>query len=184
VIEPAFALETRRLRLRPYRLEDLDDAYAILGDAETMRFYPAPYSRERVREWIETNIQRYATDGFGLWAMEDIATGEFLGNCGPVRREVDGTDEIEIGWHVKRTRWGRGIAPEAGAASRDWVFASTDFHRVISLIRPENEPSRRVAEKIGMTVWKETIHGHVPLPHYVYAVTRHDAAGGPGGPAR
>lgn len=69
-----------------------------------MRFYPAPYTRELVEEWIEESINRYQSDGFGLWAVELKTTGELVGDCGPAVREVLGVREIELGWHVNRWR--------------------------------------------------------------------------------
>ncbi len=167
-----FVLETERLRLRPYRPDDLDKLEAILGDPETMRYYPEPYGRERVLEWIEDNIRRYAEDGTGLWAMELTSTGEFAGNCGPAVRAVEGVPEVELRWHVKRALWGRGLAPEAAAACRDWAFEHLGTDRVISLIRTENVPSRRVAEKIGMTIDREVAYGSMGWPHLVYMIRR------------
>ncbi|MGH2651378.1 MAG: GNAT family N-acetyltransferase [Actinomycetota bacterium] len=115
-------------------------------------------------------LRRYADDGFGLWALELKETGEFAGDCGPAVREVEGRPEVEIGWHVKRTLWNRGLATEAATSCRDHCFGTLGLERVISLVRPENQPSCRVAEKIGMTVEREIDwHG---LPHFVYATRR------------
>jgi ribosomal-protein-alanine N-acetyltransferase len=168
VPDPEFRLETPRLTLRQYRLDDLDALAAILGDAETMKYYPAPFSRAQTRRWIEQNIERYEHDGHGLWAMDLRATGEFAGNCGLVARTVDGAREVEIGWHVARSLWGRGIAPEAAIACRDYGVNELGFARLISLVRPVNTASRRVAEKIGMTVAKEVPYGPEGWPHLVY----------------
>jgi RimJ/RimL family protein N-acetyltransferase len=170
VSEPRSILTTERLVLPPYRREDLDALFGILGDPETMQYYPAPYSREGTLAWITDNLQRYKRDGFGLWAIEDRATGDFLGNCGPAAREVEGVLEVELGWHVKRARWRQGIASEAAAACRDHCFDTLGLGRLISLVRPENVPSCRVAEKIGMAVERE-IDWH-DLRHRVYAVAR------------
>jgi ribosomal-protein-alanine N-acetyltransferase len=167
-----FELETERLRLRRYRRSDLDELEAILGDPETMRYYPEPYSRAKVLEWIEDNIRRYREDGSGLWAMELRETGAFAGNCGPAVRVVQGTPQIELGWHVARPLWGQGLAPEAAAGCRDWAFEHLDAERVIALVRPENVPSRRVAEKIGMTVEDEVLYGQMSWVHLVYAAHR------------
>jgi RimJ/RimL family protein N-acetyltransferase len=163
---PEVVLETQRLRLRHLAPSDLDDLLSILTDPETMQYYPRPFTRAESNEWIDRNIERYASDGFGLWAILSKADDEFLGDCGPVRRFVDGRDEVEIGWQVKRAFWRRGIATEAGAACRDHAFGPLGLTRVISLIRPENTPSRRVAEKIGMTIEKEI--DYKGMAHYVY----------------
>lgn len=163
-------LETDRLRLRPLRPEDVEGLLVILGDPETMRFYPTPYTRELVEEWVEDSINRYRRDGIGLWAVELKATGELVGDCGPAVREVLGTKEIELGWHVKRAFWGQGLATEAAAACREWVFREIRPSRLIALVRPENTQSRRVAEKIGMTVEGEVKYGSMGWLHLVYAI--------------
>ena len=150
-------------------MDDLDALHAILGDAEMMRYYPAPFTREQARAWIVDNLRRYRDDGFGLWVMESKETGEFLGNCGPAVRFPGGVREVEVGWHVHRDHQRQGYATEAGAACCRWVFEVLGRDRVISLVRPENVPSRRVAEKLGMEVEKEVIYGSTnPLPHLVY----------------
>jgi ribosomal-protein-alanine N-acetyltransferase len=163
-------LETERLVLRSFDAEDLDPLHEILGDAETMRFYPAPFTLEDTAQWIERNQRRYVDDGFGLWAVLERSTGAFLGDCGPTIQLVDGAPFVEVGWHVRRDRWGEGIAPEAGIGCRDWAFEHLDVERIISLIRPENVQSRRVAEKLGMAVWREPTHAD--LAHLVYAIQR------------
>jgi [ribosomal protein S5]-alanine N-acetyltransferase len=163
-------LETNRLRLRPLRNEDVEALFGVLGDPETMRFYAVPYTRQLVEEWIKDSINRYRRDGIGLWAVELKATGELIGDCGPAVREVLGAREIELGWHVKRAFWGQGLATEAAEASRDWVFRNIHPSRLIALVRPENNPSRRVAEKIGMTVEQEVEYGSKGWVHLVYAI--------------
>jgi ribosomal-protein-alanine N-acetyltransferase len=163
-------LETSRLELREFRPDDADAPARVLSDPETMRFYPAPYNRTGVEEWIVRNLRRYEEDGHGLWAMTLKSSGELIGDCGLTVQTVDGTDEIEIGYHVRRDRWGQGLATEAARACRDHGFARLKVERLISLIRPENLASRRVAEKNGMTVWKEV--ERAGLPHLVYAIGR------------
>jgi RimJ/RimL family protein N-acetyltransferase len=163
-------LQTGRLRLRPFRIGDVEELHGVLGDPEAMQWYPAPFTLEETESWVRTNLDRYRRDGTGLWAIEDRATGEFLGDCGLVHQLVDGVDEVEVGWHVKRSRWGQGIAPEAGGACRDRAFNDLGLDRIISLIRPENVQSRRVAAKLGMAVEKETAFGSHGWKHFVYAL--------------
>jgi [ribosomal protein S5]-alanine N-acetyltransferase len=138
-----------------------------------MRFYPHPFSMEESRAWIEKNLVRYERLGYGLWAVEDKQTGEFLGNVGPTLQQVDGVGEVELGWSITPARERQGIASEAASACRDDCFTRLDLPYVIALVRPENMPSRGVAERIGMTVWKETLHAN--MPHMVYWVQRADA---------
>jgi [ribosomal protein S5]-alanine N-acetyltransferase len=168
-------LVTPRLILREFRPDDVDALALTLSDAETMRFYPAPFDRPAVEDWIFHNLVRCQKDGHGLWAMILKSNGELIGDCGLTVQEVEGINEIEIGYHVRRDLWGRGFAPEAARACRDLGFARLPVERIISLIRPENLQSRRVAEKNGMTVWKEVMRQN--LPHLVYSIDRDQAAG-------
>ena len=163
-------LETSRLILREFRTDDADALALVLSDPETMRFYPAAYDRAGVENWIARNLRRYADDGHGLWAMILKATGELIGDCGLTVQDVDGSNEIEIGYHVRRDLWGQGLATEAARACRDYGFARLPVEHLISLIRPENLSSRRVAEKNGMTIWKEVTRQN--LPHLVCAIRR------------
>jgi RimJ/RimL family protein N-acetyltransferase len=156
----------------------------ILSDPETMRYYPAPYDRDGVEQWIERNRHRYQDDGVGLWAMELTKTQvsevpgsevqnelqRMIGDCGIILQQVEGERLYEIGYHLRRDFWGQGLATEAAIACRDWAFAHLKTDRLISLIRPENLPSCRVAERIGMTIWKEV--NWRGLPHCVYSIER------------
>ena len=169
-------LQTPRLLLREFTAEDAEALARVLSDPETMRFYPAPYDRDGVEQWISRNCQRYKDDGVGLWAMvlksmmAQESRGEVIGDCGVVKQEVDGDYLFEIGYHLRRDLWGKGLASEAAVACRDWAFEHLKTDRLISLIRPENLASRRVAERNGMTIWKEL--NWRGLPHYVYAVVK------------
>ncbi len=167
-------LQTPRLLLRELIPEDADALAQVLSDPETMRHYPAPYDRSGVDQWIERNRQRYQDDGAGLWAMElkktqDPGVQKMIGDCGIVRQQVEGETLYEIGYHLRRDLWGQGLATEAAIACRDWAFAHLQSGRLISLIRPENLPSRRVAERVGMSIWKEV--NWRGFQHYVYSIT-------------
>ena len=172
-------LQTARLRLREFTPQDADALALVLSDPETMRYYPAPYDRIGVEQWIERNRQRYQDDGVGLWAMELTKTQEsevrngvqkMIGDCGVILQEVEGERLYEIGYHLRRDFWGQGLATEAAIACRDWAFTHLKTERLISLIRPENLLSRRVAERSGMTVWKEI--NWRGLAHCVYSTER------------
>jgi [ribosomal protein S5]-alanine N-acetyltransferase len=148
--EGAVILETMRLLLRWHVSADADALERVLGDPVAMEFYPAPLDRRGVEEWIARNLERYQRDGFGDWAMILKSTGELGGSCGCVLQEVEGRNEIEIGYNVRRDLWGQGFGTEAAHASAEYAFRRLGADRVISMIRPENLRSRRVAEKNGM----------------------------------
>jgi RimJ/RimL family protein N-acetyltransferase len=165
-------IETDRLLLREFAPEDLAALARVLCDRETMRFYPMTFDESAAEDWIARNERRYATEAHGLWAMDLKSTGEMIGDCGITLQNVDGESLKEIGYHLRRDMWGQGFATEAAGACRDYGFSRLKAEALVSLIRPENFPSRRVAERNGMKVWKETMHAG--LPHLVYRVLREE----------
>jgi ribosomal-protein-alanine N-acetyltransferase len=169
------ALTTERLLLRRQTLDDLDALHAVLGDAQTMSFYPRPFTRQEVAErWIERNLRHYEERGYGMWALVLKGSDEVIGQCGPWPQTVEGRNEIELGWHVNRRLWRRGYASEAAAAARDHAFGPLGIARLISLVRPENVASAGVARKIGMTVDRQITYAG--LPHFVFSVAREQSA--------
>ncbi len=159
-------LETPRIRLREYTHGDLAALATIFADEEQMRYYSRPKSRDESLAWIDWNLGLYEERGFGLWAMESIETGEFMGDCGLTPQTVEGVMEIEVGWHTRRDHWNKGLATEAATACRDHAFLDLKLKRLISIIHPDNIASRRVAEKLGMEVEKEITHGSSPKVIY------------------
>ncbi|HEY2361630.1 MAG TPA: GNAT family N-acetyltransferase [Candidatus Angelobacter sp.] len=153
-MEQVVVLETSRLRLREFVPQDAGALATVLGDPIAMQYYPAAFDRAEIDAWIRRNRARYFDPGFGLWAMVLKDSGEMIGDCGCFLRDVDGRDDIEIGYHVRRDLWGKGYATEAAQACMQYAFTRLGVNRVISLIRPENLQSIRVAEKNGMTCEK------------------------------
>jgi len=143
-------IETERLVLREMGPGDLDFLAGLLGDPEVMRFYPRPLDREGARGWIERNMIRYVRDGHAFWLAIDKATGRPVGQAGVVERDLDGERFSEIGYMFARSAWGKGLATEAARACVRWGFEKLGRTCMHALIRPENLPSRRVAERLGM----------------------------------
>jgi ribosomal-protein-alanine N-acetyltransferase len=171
-------LETWRLRLREMTLDDLDDLHLIFFDSVAMQHYPKPFDREMTTGWIEWNLKNYAEHGFGLWAVIQKADERLIGDCGLTIQWVDDVGELEIGSHILRSLWGRGLAAEAAEAAvacRDYAFHQLNRNRVISWMSPENLDSCRVAEKVGMTLEMETKNKRGIL-QVVYSMTPEDIA--------
>jgi RimJ/RimL family protein N-acetyltransferase len=164
-------LTTERLRLRSFDRDDVDALHLVLGDAELMRYYPHAFTRAETGEWIERQMARYERDGHGLWAMELKRTGEVIGDCGLVWQDVEATQRLEVGWHVRRDLCNKGYATEAGRICRDYAFSELAAPELISLVRPENVPSGRVAEKLGMSVEGTTLRGPGWV-HNIYSMSR------------
>lgn len=163
-------LQTERLYLRPITHGDLEDLHQIWGDEEVMRLFPRTLDRAELAAWIDRNLKRYEQYGHGLWAVVLKDGQQFIGDCGLVIQDVDGLEELEVGYHFNKHYWGRGLAAEAARGCMEYAFTQLGRNRIISMIRPENLPSRRVAERNGLTIEKEIFwRGY---QHYVYAIER------------
>jgi RimJ/RimL family protein N-acetyltransferase len=160
--------ETERLAFRPMTFDDLDDMAALLGDPVVMRYYPRVRDRTEARAWIAWNLGLYDDEGYGLWIVTLRATGEFLGDCGLTPQQVDGVTELEVGYHIRADHQGHGYATEAATACAAHARDILHAERLIAIINPENVPSQRVAEKIGLTHERDTIRPD-GLPARIYA---------------
>jgi RimJ/RimL family protein N-acetyltransferase len=154
-----------RLTFRRMHAGDLNDMARLLGDPEVMRYYPRPKTRDEAAEWIRWNEKNYAGDGFGLWILH-TRDGEFVGDCGLTWQTVDGEEHLEVGYHVLPPLQGRGFATEAAAACREFA-RERGVRRIIAITRPDNRPSQRVAERIGLSMERQTVH-HSEAPILVY----------------
>lgn len=148
--------------------DDLDDMAGLLGDPEVMRFYPSPKTRAEALAWIEWNQRLYRKHGYGLWVVTLLDTGEFVGDCGLTPQEIEGVVELEVGYHVRAELQGLGYATEAAAACRDYARDVLGAERLIAIIRPDNRPSQRVAEKIGLPLERKAV-SRSGLPVHVHA---------------
>lgn len=145
-------------------LDDLDFMAEMLGDPEVMRFWPRPHSREDTACWIERQIGRYRDDGYGPWLVLNKETGAPIGETGLAEQEVDGVKETEVGYIFHKPYWGNGYATEAANACLDYA-KQLGKTRIIALIQPVNEPSMRVAQRLGMA--HEKLTDFKGLPHNV-----------------
>lgn len=148
---PHVVLETARLRLREMTPHDIDFVATMLGNAEVSRYYDRVFTRYDSEIWLQRQLERYQRDGHGLWLAEERATGEPVGQIGLAVQDVRGVRLTEVGWLLHRPYWGRGYATEAGAASCEAAFGRWHYPMVISLIRPVNVRSQRVAERVGLS---------------------------------
>ena len=168
----ALVLETERLALRRFRREDVDAIFAIIGDDVAMQYYPKTFNRSDAVQWVERNLRRYEEHGYGLFAVTLKGSDDVIGDCGIIKQDVEGETRLEVGYHFRRDQWGHGYATEAAHACIGLAFHAFGADKVISLIRPENVPSRRVAERNGMQLERQVTH--YGLPHLVYAMRRED----------
>jgi RimJ/RimL family protein N-acetyltransferase len=159
-------VETERLTLRQMEPGDADALAAVLADPVAMHYYPAPFTRDRVEGWIQWNLKNYADFGYGLWVVVLKASQECIGDCGLTWQRVGYSEErqLEVGWHIRRDLWNRGLATEAGLACRDYARDVIRHPHLISIIDPVNLASQAVARKLGMELEREDmLDGHQRL---------------------
>jgi len=136
-------------------LDDVDLLLGIFSDPIAMQHYESTRDFDQTLGWIRWNLGMYEEFGHGMWAVFERDNGRFVGQSGLVVQEVEGKREIELGYLLLRSCWGCGYATEAALACRDFGFRELGRERMISLIDPRNEPSRRVAERVGMKLERE-----------------------------
>lgn len=163
-------LETERLLLREITHDDCDDLLQIWGDAEAMRLFPKTLNRQEMADWVDRNLNRYESYGHGVWAVILKESLQFVGDCGLVIQEVEGVEELEVVYHFTTKFWGQGFATEAARGCMEYAFTRLNSRRVISMVRPENLSSRRVAERNGLRIEKEIFwRGY---QHYIYFIEK------------
>jgi RimJ/RimL family protein N-acetyltransferase len=152
---------------------DLRDVIDMYGDPEVVRHWPYTPDDAELESQLYWLIDRYAVAGWGGWRAE-LRDGTFVGRIGLNARRIDGIDEVEVGYIIRRAFWGRGLATEGAAACIDWAFRRLGAERVISLIVPENERSIAVALRNGLKLNGETTHAG--MLHRIYAVRKDEWA--------
>jgi RimJ/RimL family protein N-acetyltransferase len=152
-----WAIESERLILRRLTRDDAENVLKIVGDAETMRFYPQTLDLSGAKQLIQRHIQFYKQHGIGLWGVTLKTGTEFVGMCGLIPQDVEGEQEVEIGYMFVRSHWGKGYATEAAIRCREYAKQELHLGRVVSLIDCNNFPSQRVAQRIGMKKEKEIV---------------------------
>ena len=142
-------IETERLWLRNFTLDDLDDLARIFGKPEVMKYLGLkgePLSREETEVFLLSIIKHWKLHDFGRWAMISKKDGRLIGCAGLRSFEK----AIELVYLIDEPEWGKGLATEAAIASLGFGFRKLDLKKIVAFTRPSNLASRRVMEKIGM----------------------------------
>jgi RimJ/RimL family protein N-acetyltransferase len=149
------SIETERLRLRPFFPTDFEPFAEMLADPQVVAFLGDGKARDRTEAWFSfaAMVGHWHLRGYGAFAVEEKATGKFLGRIGFLNPE--GWPGIEISYVLGRWAWGKGYASEGGKAAMDYGFSEFGFSRLISLIHPDNRASIRVAESLGESFERE-----------------------------
>ena len=166
-------IQTARLSLRPFEVADEEAAFEFFGDPDVMRFSlnGVHTSRKPTEEFILTNMHRQERTGYSIWAVIEQASGDLIGMCG-LAEFRHGVEGIEPAYRLRRDRWGKGYASEAGLGAVEHAFTALRLDRLIGLVEPANVASARVLEKCGL----ERVSGRKIFGReaFVYEAMRND----------
>ena len=126
-------------------------------------------SPTETREWLGRQVDHWRQHGFGLWMARDRATGQFVGRGGLHHVEIDGRDEIEVGYTFLAEFWGRGLATELRCASVRVAFTVLRVPEIVCFTLPTNRASQRVMQKAGFRYERDLVYKD--LPHVFYRLT-------------
>ena len=153
-----YEIQTDRIILRRFRKEDLNEIASILSQPEVMEFsLSGPYTREQSEYFLRACLMNYEKRDMGLYAVVQRENLKLIGYCGYSFQNIDGIEEVEIGYRLHPDYWNRGLATEAAKAVQEAGFTKYGLKRIISIIEAKNIASIRVAEKNGMIFEKESL---------------------------
>jgi RimJ/RimL family protein N-acetyltransferase len=146
-------VRTERLLMRRWQDSDRDPFAALNADPQTLAYFPSTLTRAQSDDLVDVIESRFETQGFGLWALEVTATGEFIGFTGlnPMPDGVPGAGGMEVGWRLARPAWHHGYATEAARAALDVAWNGAGLDEIWSMTAVLNTPSQAVMRRIGLT---------------------------------
>ena len=179
-------LDTPRLRLRRWRTADREPFAALNADPEVMEFFPSPLARAESDALADRIEAAFELQGWGFWAVESKAGGDFIGFVGLAvpRADLPFSPCVEVGWRLAREHWGQGYASEAARVALNAGFEQLGLAQIVSFAVLANRRSRAVMERIGMADTGEdfdhpALAADSPLRrHCLYRITRVQWAGG------
>lgn len=162
-------IQTSRLLLRPLEASDAEPLFSIFSDTEAIRYWGTP---DRTLEDSKNSIVRFQEswkkNGFGDWAVTENSSGRFIGFCG--LHYITGMDEVNLGYLLNRSYWGKGYATEACFASLNFGFEKRGLSQVVATTDPKNGASLRLLEKCCMTLSKNIVRNG--RDRVVYQITK------------
>ncbi len=164
-------IQTDRLNLREFCKDDLHKLYKILSNANVMQYSSTGImTKEDTRKLIERNINSYQQGHTGIWAVTDKENDKLIGMGGCYFQEIEGPRELEIVYKLKSSYWGKGLGTELAASLVEYALSKLGVNRVVAAIDINNQPSMRVAEKIGMHLERSSVYLEKPI--YLYAIEK------------
>ncbi len=160
------SLLTPRLQLHRMTMDDLDDLTRMHLDSRVMATLGGVRTPEQTRDWLQRQMDHWQRCGFGLWMASERETGQFAGRGGLHHVEIDGRDEIEVGYSFLPDFWGRGLATELACESIRVAFEVLHLPELVCFTLTTNRASQRVMQKAGFRYERDLIYQD--LPHILY----------------
>lgn len=157
--------ETKRLKFRTITLDDFETWLPFHQDPRSMQYWEglSENPKRACQEWFDRLFHRYENNLGGMNALIDKSSGRFIGQCGLLIQEVDGMQEVEIGYSILPSHWRQGYATEAAIKCKEFAFANKLADSLISIIHIDNIPSQKVALANGMELQKTTTYKDNPV---------------------
>lgn len=157
--EPVTITTTKRLIIRELTVDDIKDLYEIYRNPEVKEYI------DDIDDYLELEIEKhkayikniYSFYGYGLWGVYNKESKKLIGRCGIQNREINGQNEVELGYLLDVNHWGLGYAIECASQSIKHAFKNLYIPRIVAVIDKRNERSIKVAKHIGMTLESEII---------------------------
>ncbi|MEW5922838.1 MAG: GNAT family N-acetyltransferase [Candidatus Zixiibacteriota bacterium] len=165
-------IETERLILRKMKEDDAEALFEIFSDPIAMQYFGVIFDHPRMDKWVQDNIEHEQQHGFSLFTVILRENDKIIGDCGLETDKIAGRLIVGIGFDFNRTYWGKGYATEAATAVLDYAFSDLGFDSIFGWIDPQNKPSQRVAERIGMSVDRYVNRGG--KKYILYCIKRQD----------
>ncbi|MCS6318349.1 MAG: GNAT family N-acetyltransferase [Nitrospira sp.] len=159
------ALITPRLLLRQWQQSDLEPFAAMNSDADVMRYFPAPWSREQSDAFAQRVMRLIDERGWGFWAVEERASGRFVGFVvlHVPSDQLPFSPFVEVGWRLAKSHWGLGYATEAVQSAIAFGFQQLHLVELVAFTAITNLKSRAVMERLGMRLDSEFDHPQVAV---------------------
>jgi RimJ/RimL family protein N-acetyltransferase len=160
--------ETERLIIRTHEAGDVESLARLWCDPMATTYMGGPRDFDRVCQSIREDVALPVQPTFDLWTAIERATGDVIGHCGLLDKEIEGQPEIELVYLVVPRLWGRGYATEAGEAIKAYALTSLARDRLVALIHPDNHASARVVDKLGFRLDHAVERPHGTMHLYAF----------------
>ena len=166
MLMPQLKFETSRLTGEPLESRHYGEIFRMHQDARVMATLGGMRGEAESRAYLEFNLAHWRQHGFGLWIVRDRSNGRVAGRAVIRHLEVEGTDEVEVGYGFYPEWWGQGLATEAATELVRTGFENLKLPTLVAITQTTNTASQRVLEKAGLSRERDILHGSTPVSLY------------------